>query len=139
MFYWENPLAFDRADRFSFFSGILSGILSVMQSGILSGIPSGICLEYVVIYIAGFLSGISPGILNAAFSEISSDIDIPFLSFGISRGCLSGIYLCRIVSEKSFLFYARGAVQQEHWAWMIVVEVRQGRQGMVEDNKEKYR
>ena len=115
-------------------SGIPSGILSSISSGMLSGKSSGILSGKH----SGTLSGISSGILSDILSGILSGIPSGILS-GISSNILSGISsgtLCGI----SFGVDTRGwgpagntgrgwswlRSGREHWAGMVVVEVRQG-------------
>ena len=119
-------------------SGIPSGILSSISSGILSGKSAGILSGKH----SGTLSGISSGILADILSGILSGIPSGILS-GISSNILSGISsatLCGI----SFGVDTRGwgpagntgrgwswlRSGREHWAWMVVVEVRQGTLGV---------
>ena len=119
-------------------SGIPSGILSSISSGILSGKSAGILSGKH----SGTLSGISSGILSDILSGILSGIPSGILS-GISSNILSGISsgtLCGI----SFGVDTRGwgpagntgrgwswlRSGREHWAWMVVVEVRQGTLGV---------
>ena len=122
-------------------SGISSGILSGKSSGILSGISSGILSDISYGILSGILSGISSGI----YSDISS---------GILSGISSGISIWHIFwhifwhstwqifwhyltfylptwdpAGNTWRGYSRLRSGREHWAWMVVVEVRQGTLG----------
>ena len=117
---WHSYLAFYLALYLTFYLAFLSGILIwhsylAFFSGILSGIPSGILIWHS--YLA-FFSGILSGTLSDVLSGILSDI-----SFGILSGG-------RGPAGNTWRGFSRLRSGREHWAWMVVVEVRQGTLGV---------
>ena len=112
-------------------SDILYGISSVILSGILSDILSGVSSDIL----SGILSGVSSDILSGISSDILSGKAFGIL-FGIAFGILSGIpsaiLICHTFWHRSWgpgANTGRGwswlRSGSEHWAWMVVVEVRQ--------------
>ena len=88
-------------------------VLTGTSSGILSDISSDILF--------GILSGISSGILSGKSSGILS---------GISSGILSGISSGWGPAGNTGRGWSWLRSGREHWAWMVVVEVRQGTLGV---------
>ena len=87
-------------------------------------IPTMTFIHFLTGKSSGILSDISSGILSGILSGISSGI-CSGISSGILSGKSSGI-LSGILSDISS--YMRSG--REHWAWMVVVEVRQGTLGV---------